>query len=103
MPLSEHEQRAFEALEEALHKQDPVFADRLRSKNASSGQDRRTLSVFGFVVGLALTLTFCWTTAVGVGVAGFLIMLVSLDTFWTNARNDRVRDRFRRDRWRRGT
>ena len=59
----------------------------------------------------------CLTTAVVVGVAGFLIMLVSLDTFWTNAcrirearlddlarsgradglANDHLRDRFRHD------
>jgi len=118
MPLSEHEQRALEAMEQAVYEQDPVFAHRVRSKSALLyGRRRFSLSVFGFVVGLALMLAFCLTTAVVVGVAGFLILLVSLDNFWTNARrirearlhdlarsgwadglaNDRLRDRFRYD------
>jgi len=119
MPLSEHEQRALEAMEQAVYEQDPVFAHRVRSKSASLyGRRHLSLSVFGFVVGLALMLAFCLTTAVVAGVAGFLILLVSLDTFWTNpcrirearlddlARsgrtdglaNDHLRDRFRHDR-----
>jgi hypothetical protein len=118
MPLSEHEQRALEAMEQAVYEQDPVFAHRVRSKSALLyGRRRPSLSVLGFVVGLALMLAFCLTTSVAVGVAGFLIMLVSLDTFWTNAcrirevrlddlarsdrtdglANDHLRDRFRRD------
>jgi len=119
VPLSEHEQRAFEVLEQALYEQDPVFAHRLRPESALLyGRHRLTLVVFGFVVGLALMLAFCLTTAVVVGVAGFLILLISLDTFWINARrmgearldnlarsgraegpaNDRLRDRFHHDR-----
>ncbi len=87
MPLSEHEQRALEALEQALYKQDPDFVHRVSSETTWMHARRRlTLSVVGFVVGLALILTFCLTTAVVVGVAGFLMMFVSLDTFWTNAR-----------------
>lgn len=86
MPLSEHEQQALEAMEQALYEQDPVFAHRVRSKNTLRHRPGRlTLSVLGFMVGLALMLAFCFTTAVVVGVAGFLITLVSLDTFWTSA------------------
>ncbi len=110
MPLSEHEQRALQAMEQALYQDDPVFAHRVRSGNASlDGRHRRTLSVFGVAVGLALMFAFCLTTAVAAGIASFLIMLVSLDTFWTNTRqvfeailhgpaNDPSRDRFRHGR-----
>jgi len=74
-------------MEQALSQDDPVFVHRVRSGNASlDGRRRRTLSVFGVAVGLALMFSFCLTTAVAAGVAGFLIMLVSLDTFWTNTR-----------------
>jgi hypothetical protein len=92
VPLSEQEQRAFEALEEAVGKQDPTFADRLRPKNAwLSSRDLRALSICGFVLGLGLLIAFCWTSAVSGGVIGFLIVLVSLDTFWTNCQLDRFR------------
>jgi Protein of unknown function (DUF3040) len=85
MPLSEHEQQALEAMEQALYEQDPAFAHRVRSENTSRHRPGRlTLSVFSFMVGLALMLAFCFTTAVVVGVAGFLIMFVSLGTFWTS-------------------
>jgi hypothetical protein len=85
VPPSEHEQQALEAREQALYEQDPAFAHRVRSENILRHRPGRlTLSVFGFMVGLALMLAFCLTTAVVVGVAGFLIMFVSLDTFWTS-------------------
>jgi len=43
-------------------------------------------SAFGFVVGLFLLLAFCVTTKVIVGVAGFVVMFVSLHAVWTKAR-----------------
>ncbi len=81
-PLSEHEQRALEALEQALHKEDPDFAHRVRSDVLLDARRRRAWSV---LVGLALTLGFCFTTVVAIGVAGFLVMFVSLYVFWLNA------------------
>ncbi len=80
-------------MEQALYEQDPTFAHRVRSENTLRHRPGRlTLSVFGFMVGLALMLAFCLTTAVVVGVAGFLIMFVSLDILWTSAgRMDKVR------------
>lgn len=85
--LSEHEQRALDRLEQALYQQDPDFAHRVRSETVLLYARRRlTLSVLGFVVGLGLLLAFCLTTSVVVGVTGFLIMFVCLDTLWTNKR-----------------
>lgn len=85
--LSEHEQQALEQLGEALYEQDPNFAHRVCSESASrDGRRRLVLSGLGSVAGLALMLTFCWTTAVAVGVAGFLVMVFCLDRAWTSVR-----------------
>jgi Protein of unknown function (DUF3040) len=84
MALSEHEQQTIEQLEEALYRQDSAFVHRVRWEAAILSARRRIgLSVFGFAVGLALLLAFCLTTLPEVGVASFIVMLVSLDTFWT--------------------
>jgi len=87
VPLSEHEQRALDALEQTLYQQDPEFVHRVRADPTVAGARRRlVLSVLGAVVGLGLLLAFCLTTAVVVGVAGFLVMFASLSTFWTSVR-----------------
>ncbi len=102
MPLSEHEQRVIEALEQALYEHDPDFDHRLRSADTVLDAGRRlALSVLGVVLGLALVLAFCWTTTVGLGIVGFLVMFVSLDIFWENAsrmRRSRL-DGFSRSGW----
>jgi hypothetical protein len=86
VPLSEHEQRVLQELEQALYQQDPAFADRVRSENVYRYAGRYLKwSVFGFVVGLAVMLAF-FTTSVFIGFVGVLIMFASLVTFWTNVR-----------------
>ncbi len=55
MPLSEHEQRVLQELEQALYKQDPDFAARVRSENVYRYAGRYLKwSVAGFVVGLGV-------------------------------------------------
>ncbi len=86
MPLSEQEQRALQALEQGLYQQDPDFAQRVRKQSVTlHGRLRLTLSILGFVGGLALMLGFCLTTVVAIGVAGFLVMFASLYTLWISA------------------
>ena len=86
MPLSEHEQRVLDELEQTLHREDPDFVERVQSGIASlHTRFHLALSVFGFVVGLILLLAFCVTTEVIVGVAAFVVMFVSLHAVWTNA------------------
>lgn len=81
--LSEHEERLLEELEQALNEDDPTFADRLRLKNAWFDARRGILwPLVGLGLGIALLLLFCLTTVVLVGVAGFLVMAVSLDGAW---------------------
>ncbi len=77
MPLSEHEQRLLEQMERALYAEDPKLASTLRGSDLRHHQRRRiALGTLGVVAGLALLLagvTLGW----GVGLAGFLLMLVS--------------------------
>jgi sulfite exporter TauE/SafE len=86
LPLSEHEQRVLQELEQALVQQDPAFADRVRSKNVYRYAGRYLKwSILGFAVGLAVMLAF-FTTSVVLGFLGVLIMFASLVMFWTNLR-----------------
>ncbi len=87
MGLSEHEQQAFEQLEQAMHDEDPMFFQRVRVEHIFLYARRRLqLAILGLVTGLGLMVTFCFTTQVVVGVLGFLVMVVSLDTFWAKTR-----------------
>lgn len=124
MPLSEHEQRVLQELEQALYRQDPDFAARVRSENVYRYAGRYLKwSVAGFIVGLAVMIAF-FTSSIVVGFLGFLIMFASLVSFWTNLRRmgkagwddlskslraegigsaisetrNKLRDRFRRDK-----
>lgn len=86
MPLSEHEQRVLQELEQALYQQDPAFADRVRSESVYRYAGRYLKwSVLGFVAGLAVMLAF-FTQSLALGFIGVLIMFASLVTFWTNLR-----------------
>jgi hypothetical protein len=124
VPLSEHEQRVLQELEQALYRQDPDFAARVRSENVYRYAGRYLKwSVAGFIVGLAVMIAF-FTSSIVVGFLGFLIMFASLVSFWTNLRRmgkagwddlskslradgigsaisetrNKLRDRFRRDK-----
>lgn len=84
VPLSEHEQRVLQELEQALYHDDPAFADRVRRENVYRYAGRYLKwSVVGFVVGMAVTIAF-FTQSVTVGFLGVLIMFISLVTFWSN-------------------
>ncbi|HVC70764.1 MAG TPA: DUF3040 domain-containing protein [Acidimicrobiales bacterium] len=86
MPLSEHEQRVLQELEQALYQEDPAFANRVRQENVYRYAGRYLKwSILGFVVGLAVMLAF-FTSSVFVGFLGVLIMFASLVSFWTNLR-----------------
>ncbi|HTZ08229.1 MAG TPA: DUF3040 domain-containing protein [Acidimicrobiales bacterium] len=86
MPLSEHEQRVLHELEQALYKDDPAWADRVRSETVYRYSGRYVKwSVVGFVVGLGVML-YTFTSNVVLGFLGVLIMFGALVTFWTNLR-----------------
>jgi uncharacterized protein involved in cysteine biosynthesis len=69
MPLSDHEQRLLEQIEQALYAEDPKFATSVASRKMRSHPRRKlALAVFGAILGLALV-------AVGVTVHPIVIVL----------------------------
>ncbi|HET6910942.1 MAG TPA: DUF3040 domain-containing protein [Mycobacteriales bacterium] len=84
MPLSEHEQRLLEQIEQSLYAEDPKFARTWRSRDLGALKRNRVVrAAIAFVVGLAvllagvITLTGHAPLGIGLGVGGFLIMLGS--------------------------
>jgi uncharacterized membrane protein YjjP (DUF1212 family) len=85
VPLSDHEQRLLEQMERALYAEDPKFATTLRSGRPRPGS-RLTL-VIGAVTtvsGLLLLLFGVTSSAIPVGVLGFVAMLVGVFLGWTS-------------------
>jgi hypothetical protein len=84
VPLSEHEQRLLEQIEQSLYAEDPKFARTWRAKNLHNLKRTRLLrAVIGLVVGVGfllagvITLNSYASLGIGLGVAGFLIMLAA--------------------------
>jgi Na+/melibiose symporter-like transporter len=83
VPLSEHEQRLLEQIEQALYAEDPKFARSWRVRDLRSLQRIRAIrAVLLVVVGLGLLVagvivqSSSIIVGVALGVAGFLLMLV---------------------------
>ncbi len=76
MPLSEHEQRQFEAIERALYADDPKFAAAVRRRDpAVSGRRRLYLAIGLVLLGIGALLAGVIVGLTVVGVAGFVVML----------------------------
>ncbi|MDQ1706712.1 MAG: hypothetical protein QOF18_3078, partial [Frankiaceae bacterium] len=82
MPLSEHEQRLLEQIEQALYAEDPKFAQSWRVRDLRSLQRARILRAavvvllgLGLLVAGVITQSGNTVLGVGLGVAGFLCML----------------------------
>ena len=72
MPLSEHEQRMLEEIENALYAEDPKFASSVKSRRLGKADGRRRLQAFAvFVIGLVLLVG---GLAIGLKVGGFPIV-----------------------------
>jgi hypothetical protein len=77
VPLSEHEQRQLEQIEQALYSEDPKFVHAVRSSDPRVHYKRRAVqAVAGFVLGVGLLLGGVISQYLWVGVAGFVVMLV---------------------------
>jgi hypothetical protein len=77
VPLSEHEQRQLEQIEQALYSEDPKFVHAVRSSDPRVHYKRRAVqAVAGFVLGVGLLLGGVISQYIWVGVAGFVVMLV---------------------------
>jgi hypothetical protein len=78
MPLSEHEQRLLEQMEQALYAEDPKFATQLRGSDARAFYRKRLVGAgIGFIVGIGSLMGGAISQAYWLAVVGFLLMLGS--------------------------
>jgi hypothetical protein len=76
VPLSEHEQRQLEQIEQALYADFPRFANAVRATDPRVHYKRRVIeAALGFLIGVGLLLTGVVINFPVVGVAGFVVML----------------------------
>ncbi len=77
MPLSEHEQRLLEQMEQALYAEDPKFATSLRNTSGGrASRGRAALGVLILIAGVAMLMGGVIVPLIPLGVAGFVIMTV---------------------------
>jgi hypothetical protein len=78
VPLSDHEQRLLEQMEQALYAEDPKFASALRGSDLRNHYRRRAVkAVIGFILGVVLLMAGAVFKAPPVSVIGFVIMLTA--------------------------
>ncbi|MGL5858270.1 MAG: DUF3040 domain-containing protein [Angustibacter sp.] len=78
MPLSEHEQRVLEQMEQAMRAEDPKFATTMRGSSQRARQRQRYLiGVVGVVAGLVLVMVGVAQSVVPVAVVGFMMMIAA--------------------------
>ena len=76
MPLSEHEQRQLELIEQALRADDPRFADAVHAADPRVRYKRRVIAAaLGFLIGVGLLLAGVVINVIPIAVAGFVVML----------------------------
>ena len=78
MPLSEHEQRLLQQIEQGLYAEDPKFASAVRRVRSGGGTRRRiVLAVLAVVVGLGIVLLALLSKIVVIGVVGFVLIVAA--------------------------
>jgi len=78
MPLSEHEQRLLDEIEQALWAEDPKFASSVRSARPRSRvRMMLALSAVGVILGLAVVMIGLTANLIVVGVLGFVLIVGS--------------------------
>ncbi|MGA8209782.1 MAG: DUF3040 domain-containing protein [Nocardioidaceae bacterium] len=88
MPLSEEELRLLEQMERALVADDPKLASTLRGTTLRASARRRALLGGAvFVIGVVVLMTGAVTQVVPLGIAGFVVMLVSAVVALSSWRN----------------
>jgi hypothetical protein len=76
VPLSEHEQRQLEQIEQALYSDYPKLAQSVRSQDPKVHYKRRVVeAAIGFLIGVGLLLAGVISKIIPIGVGGFLVML----------------------------
>ncbi len=78
MPLSEHEQRLLDEIEQALYAEDPKFASSVRSaRPRNRTRLLLALSTVGVLLGLAVVIVGLATGIIALGVVGFVLIVGS--------------------------
>ncbi|MFF5204619.1 DUF3040 domain-containing protein [Streptosporangium sp. NPDC000396] len=78
MPLSEHEQRLLDQIEQALYAEDPKWANTVRISDPRSHYKRRLVKAsIGFVLGVVLLMVGVVIQVIPLGVGGFVVMLAA--------------------------
>ena len=86
MPLSDHEQRILAELEESLVRQDPQFAERVRSETVYRHAGRYCKwAAVTFILGVVILVLF-YSKSVLAGFVGVVIMFASAVWFERNLR-----------------
>ncbi len=76
MPLSDHEQRLLDEIEQALYAEDPKFAASVRSARRKSRTRRSlVLCILGAIVGLGLVLVGLVSQIIALSVVGFVLLV----------------------------
>jgi len=76
VPLSEHERRQLEQIEQALRADDPGFAEAVHAADPRVHYRRRVIAAaVGFVIGMGLLLAGVVINVIPVAVGGFMVML----------------------------
>ncbi|HEY3736534.1 MAG TPA: DUF3040 domain-containing protein [Jatrophihabitans sp.] len=79
MPLSDHEQRLLDEIEQALYAEDPKFVSSVRSARARSTRRRALIwGSIGTLVGLGLVLVGLIASIVPLSVVGFVLVVGSI-------------------------
>ncbi|MEU0572022.1 DUF3040 domain-containing protein [Nonomuraea sp. NPDC005983] len=78
MPLSEHEQRLLDQIEQALYAEDPKWANTVRISDPRSHYKRRLIRAsIGFALGVVLLMVGVVINLIPLGVGGFVVMLAA--------------------------
>ncbi|MGW0802951.1 DUF3040 domain-containing protein [Nonomuraea sp. NPDC002799] len=78
MPLSEHEQRLLDQIEQALYAEDPKWANTVRISDPRSHYKRRLVKAsIGFALGVVIMMVGVVMSLIWLGVGGFVVMLAA--------------------------
>jgi Flp pilus assembly protein TadB len=99
VPLSEHEQRQLEQIEQALYREDPKFGRRVRSSDPRVHHKRKLVqALIGVLIGAGLVAAGVVTHRVYLEAAGAAVLVLSLLWAVVNWRQHSARTRKARSR-----
>ncbi len=75
MPLSEHEQKVLQAMEQAMYAEDPRFATHITNHGLHPNKRRIVVGVLGVIVGLGLVMLAALNQIIWLGAVGFALMV----------------------------